>query len=156
MFTLSGHFQSTLIHVPSISESYSILFFTTLNFTFNTRHIHNWVLFFFDSISSFFLELFLYFSPVAYWAHTDLGSSSFSVMPFHIIHGVLKTRILKLFAFRFFSGLHFVITLCHDLSWVALHGIAHSFIELDTAVVHVISLVNFLWLWFSFCLPSDG
>ena len=28
-------------------------------------------------------------------------------------------------------------------SWVALHGMAHSFIELDKAVVHVISLVIF-------------
>ena len=30
------------------------------------------------------------------------------------------------------------------LSWVAPHGMAHSFIELDKAVVHVISLVSFL------------
>ena len=30
------------------------------------------------------------------------------------------------------------------LSWVALHGIAHGFIELDKAVVHVISLISFL------------
>ena len=29
------------------------------------------------------------------------------------------------------------------LSWVALHGMAHSFIELDKAVVHVISLDGF-------------
>ena len=28
--------------------------------------------------------------------------------------------------------------------WVALHGVSHSFIELDKAVVHVISLVSFL------------
>ena len=41
-------------------------------------------------------------------------------------------------------------------SWVALHCMAPSFIELDKAVVHVISLVCVLWLWFSFCLPSDG
>ena len=40
-------------------------------------------------------------------------------------------------------------------SWVALHGMAHSFIESDKAVVHVIRLVSFLRLWFSFCLPSD-
>ena len=33
-------------------------------------------------------------------------------------------------------------------SWVAPHGMAHSFIELDKAVIHVISLVGFLWLWF--------
>ena len=42
------------------------------------------------------------------------------------------------------------------LSWVVLHHMAHSFIELDKAVVDVISLISFLWLWFSFCLPSDG
>ena len=38
-------------------------------------------------------------------------------------------------------------------SWVALHGIAHSFIELDKVVVHVISLVSFLWLWFHSVCP---
>ena len=31
--------------------------------------------------------------------------------------------------------------------WVALHGMAHSFVELDKTVVHVISLISFLWLW---------
>ena len=36
----------------------------------------------FGSIFSFFLELFLYCSPVAYLAPTDPGSSSFSVLSF--------------------------------------------------------------------------
>ena len=27
--------------------------------------------------------------------------------------------------------------------WVALHGMGHSFIELDKAVVHVITLISF-------------
>ena len=36
----------------------------------------------FGSIPSFFLELFLHWSLVAYWAPTDLGSSSFSVLSF--------------------------------------------------------------------------
>ena len=36
-------------------------------------------------------------------------------------------------------------------SWAALHGMAHSFMELDKAVDHVIKLVSFLWLWFSVC-----
>ena len=36
----------------------------------------------FCSVSSFFLELFLHWSPVAYWASTDLGSLSFSVLSF--------------------------------------------------------------------------
>ena len=38
--------------------------------------------FHFGSVSSFFLELFLHSSSVAYWGPTDLGSSSFSVLYF--------------------------------------------------------------------------
>ena len=34
-------------------------------------------------------------------------------------------------------------------SWVALHDMAHSFIELDKGVVHVIRLFSFLRLWFN-------
>ena len=41
-------------------------------------------------------------------------------------------------------------------SWVALHGMAHSFTELVKAVVHVIRLVSFLCLWFSDGLPTVG
>ena len=36
----------------------------------------------FGSIPSFFLELFLHWSPVAYWAPTNLGSSSVSILSF--------------------------------------------------------------------------
>ena len=36
----------------------------------------------FNSVSSFFLELFLHWSPVTYWVPTNLGSSSFSVLSF--------------------------------------------------------------------------
>ena len=36
----------------------------------------------FGSIPAFFLELFLHWSPVAYWAPNDLGSSSFSFLSF--------------------------------------------------------------------------
>ena len=101
-----------------------------------------------------FLELFLHWSPVAYWAPTDLASSSFNVLSF--VHGVLKARILKCLPFP--SPVYHVLSELSTMtwpSWVALHGMAHSFIELDKAVVHVIS-ISFLWLWFSFCVPSDG
>ena len=60
-------------------------------------------------------------------------------------HGVLKARIR--FAVPFSGGLPFLRTLHHDpsvMDWVALHSMAHSFIELDKAVVHVISLISFL------------
>ena len=41
-----------------------------------------WHCFHFGSVSSFFLELFLHWSPVAYWAPTNLESLSFSVLYF--------------------------------------------------------------------------
>ena len=50
------------------------------------------------SASSFFLELFLHCSPVAYWVPTDLWKFIFQCpifLPFHTVHGVLKARILK-------------------------------------------------------------
>ena len=40
------------------------------------------IIFLFGSVSSFFLELFLHSYPIVYWAPTDLGSSSFSVISF--------------------------------------------------------------------------
>ena len=52
--------------------------------------------------------------------------------------------MLKWFAILFFSGPCFVRTLHDDLSWLSLQGMAHSFIELDKIVVHVIGLINFL------------
>ena len=114
----------------------------------------------FGSIPSFFLELFLHWSPVAYWAPTDLGNSSFSVLSF-----CLFILFMGFSREEYWSGLPFPSPVSHVLSelstmtllsWVALHGMAPSFTELDKAVVHVIRLVRFLWLWFSVCLPSDG
>ena len=110
--------------------------------------------------ASFFLELFLHWSPVAYWAPRNLGSSSISVLSF-----CLFILLMGFSREEYWSGLPFPSPVDHVLSelstmtrpsWVALHGMAHSFIELDKAVVHVISLVSFLWLWFSVYLPSDG
>ena len=72
------------------------------------------------------------------------------------VHGVLKARRLKWFAIPFSSGPLFVRTLHHDPSILGGPiGLAHSFIVLDKAVVHVIILVSFLWLWFLVWLPSD-
>ena len=108
----------------------------------------------FGFISSFFLELFLYSSPVAYWSSTNLGSSSFSVLSFCLFVGFSRKE--------YWSGLPFPSPVDHILSelspmtcpsWVAPHGMAHIFIELDKAVIHGITLVSFLWLSFSFCLP---
>ena len=112
----------------------------------------------FGSVSSFFLGLFPHWSPVERWASTDLESWSFSVLSsciFILFKGFSRQE--------YWSGLPFLCPVYHILSelstmthssWVALHGVAHSFFELDKAVVHVIRLVSFLWLWFSVCLPA--
>ena len=108
----------------------------------------------FGSISSFFLELFLHWPPLAFRARTDLGSSSFSVLSFSLF--ILFMGFSRQ---EYWSGLPFPFPVDYVLSelstttcpsWVALHSMTHSFIELDNTVVHVISLVSFLWLWILF------
>ena len=116
--------------------------------------------FLFDSISSFFLELSLYSSPGAYWAPSDLGSSSFSVISlclFILFMGFSRQE--------YWSGLPFPSLVDHILSelssmtcpsWVARHGMADSFIELG----RLWSMWS-VWLVFGDCgfqsiSPSDG
>ena len=115
----------------------------------------------FGSISSFFLEFFI-LSPLI--SSSILGTyrpgefifQCLIFLPFHTVHGVSRQE--------YWNGLPFLSPVDHILSevstmtcpsWVALQGMPHSFIELDKAVVHVVRLVSFLWLWFSVCLPSD-
>ena len=100
------------------------------------------------SIPSFFLELFLHWSPVAYWAPSDLGSSSFSILSF--CHFILFMGFSRQ---EYWSGWPFPSPVDHILSdlstmthpsWVAPRAWL-SFIELDKAVVLV-------WLdWLVFC-----
>ena len=101
----------------------------------------------FGSIPSFFLELFLYWSPVVYWAPTDLRSSSFSILSF-----CLFTLFMGFSRKEYWSGLPFPSPVDHILSdlstmtcpsWVAPWAYL-SFIELDKAVV----LVWLDWLVF--------
>ena len=67
-------------------------------------------------------------------------------LPFNTVPGVLKARILKWFSILF-QWTMFVRTLHHDLSILGgPASMVHSFIELNVAVVHVIS-----WLVFCDC-----
>ena len=95
----------------------------------------------FGSVSSFFLVLFLHWSPVAYWAPTDLGISSFSVIPF-----CLFILFMGFSRQEYWSGLPFPSPVKHILpelfamtclSWVALHSMAHSFIVSNTSVIFI-------------------
>ena len=150
--------------------TFNFPWFMDLTFQVPMQHcsLQHWILFLslaistpgcyfcFGSVSSFFLELFLHWSSVPYWAPTDLRSSSFSVLSFCLF--ILFTVFSRQ---EYWSALPFPFPVDHillelstmtHLSWVALHGMAHSFIELDKAVDHVIRLVSFVWLWFSVCL----
>ena len=110
----------------------------------------------FGSIPSFFLELFLHWSPVAYWAPTDLGSSSFSVLSF-----CLFILFMGYSRQEYWSGSPFPCPVDHILSDLSTmtrpSRVAPqawlSFFELDKAVVPVIRLASFLWLWFQSVCP---
>jgi len=117
--------------------------------TFTTRHIHKWAsfplwpnLFFLSgAISLLFLSRILdTYQP---------GGSSFSVI------SCLFIPFMGFFRQEYWNGLPFSSPVDHILSelstttlpsWVALHDLAHSFIELHRAVTHVMFLVSFLWL----------
>jgi len=113
-------------------------------------HIHKWMLF------SLWLRLFILFGVISPFFSSSIlgtywpGEFIFQCpifLPFHTVHGVLKARILKWFAIPFSNGPHLseLYTMTRP-SCVALHGMDHSFIELDKAVIQVINLVSFLWL----------
>ena len=113
----------------------------------------------FGSIPSFFLELFLHWSPVAYWEPTDLGSFSFSILSF-----CLFILFLGFSRQEYWSGLPFPSPVYHILSnlstmtcqsWVAPWAWL-SFIELDKAVVLVWIDWQFSVSMVSVCLPSDA
>ena len=99
--------------------------------------------------TSFFLELLviaLCSSPVAYWTPSNVEGSSSSVIPFCLFIQFVGFSRQEYWSSLPFSSLvdHVLselFTMTH-LSWLALHGMAHSFIELhkplclDKAVIH--------------------
>ena len=102
----------------------------------------------FGSIPSFFLELFLHWSPEAYWAPTDMGSSSFSILLFCLFilfMGFSRQEYWSILPFP--SPVDYILSDLSTmtcLSWVALWAWL-GFIELDKAVV-------LMWLdWLVFC-----
>ena len=163
MFTLAilfDHFPFALIHGPNIPGSYVMLLFTALDFTSIRNHIHNWVLLL------LWLRLFSFSGFISPLISSCIlgtyrpGKFIFQCpifSPFILFMGFSRQE--------YWSGLLFPSPVNHVLSelstmthpsCVALDCMAHSFIELDKAVVHVFRLASFSWLWFSVCLPSAG
>ena len=95
--------------------------------------------FYFVSASSFFLELLLHSSPVAYWAPTDLGSSSFSVIYFCLF--ILFTGFSRQ---EYWSCLQLPSPVDHVLS------------ELSTVYAAAATAAKSLQLCLTLCDPIDG
>ena len=130
----------------NVPGSNAVLLFTALDLASVTSHIHSWVLFLLwlhPFILSGVISPLISSSILGIYQPGELLFLYLIILPFHTVHGVLKARVLKWFAIPFSSGPRFVRTLTRP-SWVALHGMAHSFIELDKTVVHMTSLINFL------------
>ena len=116
---LFNHFQFTLIHGPNIPVSYGILFFTALNFTSITSHIHNWALFslwFCLSILSGVISPLFSSSILGTYQSGEFIFQCPISFPLHTVQEVLKARILKWFLIPSSSGPHFVRTLHQDPS----------------------------------------
>ena len=158
---LFDHFQFALSHGHNIPGSYAILLFIASDLASITRHFHSWALFLLwlhPFILSGVISPLISSSILGPYQPVEFLFQYLIILLFHTVHRVLKTRILKWFSIPFSSGPCFVRTFQHDpsiLSGPTQHGSEFHWV-LDKAVVHVISLVSFLWLWFSFCLPSDG
>ena len=133
------HVQFTLRHGPNIIGSYAILFFTSLDFTFTSKHTTTGHHFCFGPAPSFFLKLLILVitlcsSPVAYWTPSDLRGPSSDVIYFCLFIMFMGFWWQEywsswLFPFPVDHILSELFTLTHP-SWVALHSMAHSFIEL--------------------------
>ena len=124
-----------------------LTFKVPMQFNFITSHIQNWVLFL------LWLCLFI-LSGVIY---PQISSSIFDTyqsgefifqcpifLPFHIFMGFWRQEYWR--GLPFPSPVDQVlseISIMTHLSWVALHIMAHSFIELDKAVVQKVRLVSF-------------
>ena len=138
MFThhlLFDHFQNTLIHGPNIPGFYAILLFIASDFTSISSHIHNWVLFL------IWLHLFILSEVISPWISSSILGIYWPrefifqcpiFLAFNTVHGVQRKE--------YWSGLPFAspvdyilseLSTMTCLSWVALHGMAHSFIEPD-------------------------
>ena len=118
-----------------------------------TSHFHNWMLFLL-SIHLFILSgvISLLISSsilVIYWP----GEFIFHCPIFLTFHAFMEFSRQECWSgLPFPSPVDYILSELSTmtrLSWVAPHDMAHSFIELDKAVVHVIRLVSFLWLLFS-------
>ena len=143
MFTLAISCLTTskfaLIHGPNIPGSYAIFLFTKSDFTSIISDIHKWMLvllwlclFILSGVNS----PLIFSSILGTYRPGEFIFQCHTFLPFMVFMGFSRKE--------YWSGLPFPSPVDHILSelstmthpsWVALHGMAHSFTELDKAVV---------------------
>ena len=119
------------------------------HWTLTAKHTHNWVSFLIWPSTSVLLELFIVafcFPPVAYWTPSDVGGSSpdvISLCLFILFIGFSWQEYLDGFPFPP-PGNHVLSELFTMTrpSWVALHRMAHSFIELSKPLCHDKTMIH--------------
>ena len=168
---LLDHVQFALIHGYNIQGSCAILFFIASEFTFTNRYIHNRALFLFPLCPSYCIlsgAIYVLF-PCSLLDTYRPGVSSSSIISFWLFIVFMEfSREEYWSGLPFYSPMDCIFSELSMIrpSWVALHGMVHSFIEWYKTVTHVIILLSFRWLWFSFwrlwdystcffCLHSD-
>ena len=114
--------------------------------------------FYFGSVSSFFLVLFLHSSPVVYWAPTDVGILFFSVISFCLF--ILFMRFSRQ---EYCSGLPLPSPVDHVLSelstmthpfGVALQGMAFSYCSWGSQGKNTEVVCHSLLQWITPCQNS--
>ena len=109
--------EFALIHEPNIPGSYARLLLQHWTLFLSPVTSTTGYCFYFRSISSFFLELVLHWSPITYWAPTDLGSLSFSILSF-----CLFILFMGFSRQEYWSGLLFPSPMDHILLDCRFHG----------------------------------
>ena len=109
-FTLAISFDRlhfALIHVPNFPGSYAILLFTASDLASITSHFYSWVLFLLwlhPFIVSGVLSPVISSSILGTYRSGEFLFQCPIILPFHIVHRVLKVRIMKWFAIPFSVG----------------------------------------------------
>ena len=132
------------------------MLFTASDLASITSHLNSWVLFllwFYPFILSGVISPLICSSILVTYRPGELLCQYLIFCLFILFIGFSRQE--------YWSGFPFPSPVDHILSdlstmtrpsWVAPHGMA-NFIELDKAVVRVIILSSFLWLWFQYVCP---
>ena len=114
-------------------QGFCSIAFYAWDFTSITRNIHNWILFFISLPLLFLSRVIFPLISSGIFGTSLPGKFIFQChifLPFHTVHGILEARTLKWFVIPF-SSYHVLpeLSIMIHSSWVALHSIAHGFIN---------------------------